>query len=364
MAERKHLLHVRSNQLVDGKAKLPTEDQIDYGEIAINYADGNEKISIKNQANEIVTFSSDEQNDAKYVAKTELDDKYASKERVSEIDEVVSKAFSLMNASCGFDENLAFKPTNSLIKNAKSVSDALNIVANKAMNAESSLSSSYKESELVNEELNPKPKDSIETAISKLHKAIKDNEIVDSAAFDRIKESCGLDANGKYIPTNELINTATSLSEAVDIIADKANSIKNNGDGTKFLSDNGEYKAIGNEILYLGDSFNTLTSSSTLDNVVTAIKPTFNNLEELRQAVLNNKKIQIKNGENLNDILISTYTIDMGESKSNLISFLSNGMGFGSNQYGGIIQIEYTVANDTKVETLSSIKVIPFKYEP
>ena len=58
MAERKHLLHVKSKQLVEGKPKLPLASDIDYGEIAINYLKDNETISIKNSENEIVTFKS------------------------------------------------------------------------------------------------------------------------------------------------------------------------------------------------------------------------------------------------------------------------------------------------------------------
>ena len=44
----------------DGNPKLPSSDALDYGEIAINYADGVETISIKNSANEIVEFKSKE----------------------------------------------------------------------------------------------------------------------------------------------------------------------------------------------------------------------------------------------------------------------------------------------------------------
>lgn len=47
------ILHKRSG--VSGKT--PTSSQMDYGEIAINYAKGSEMISIKNSANEIVSFS-------------------------------------------------------------------------------------------------------------------------------------------------------------------------------------------------------------------------------------------------------------------------------------------------------------------
>ena len=54
-----HIIHKNSNAVVEGKAKLPTNSQIEYGEIAINYAANKETISIKNSNNEIVTFSSD-----------------------------------------------------------------------------------------------------------------------------------------------------------------------------------------------------------------------------------------------------------------------------------------------------------------
>ena len=58
----KHVTHAKSNKIMeDGKAKLPTAEMLEYGEIAINYAKGVEKITIKNAENEIVTFSSDEQ---------------------------------------------------------------------------------------------------------------------------------------------------------------------------------------------------------------------------------------------------------------------------------------------------------------
>lgn len=67
MADRKHLLHVRSN--VSGK--LPTTEQLEYGELAINYADGEEKISLKSSTDNIRTISTDEQNNEKFATKVE-----------------------------------------------------------------------------------------------------------------------------------------------------------------------------------------------------------------------------------------------------------------------------------------------------
>lgn len=54
-------LLIRSNQLVEGNAKLPTTSQIEVGELAINYHKGYETISTVNDNNEIATFSSDSQ---------------------------------------------------------------------------------------------------------------------------------------------------------------------------------------------------------------------------------------------------------------------------------------------------------------
>lgn len=52
------IIHKHSSALVNGKAKLPTAEQLDYGEIAVNYATGVETISLKNNNEDVVTFES------------------------------------------------------------------------------------------------------------------------------------------------------------------------------------------------------------------------------------------------------------------------------------------------------------------
>ena len=54
-----HISHKKSVVVENGKPKLPTKDQIVYGELAINYAKDVETISLKNNSDEIVTRSSD-----------------------------------------------------------------------------------------------------------------------------------------------------------------------------------------------------------------------------------------------------------------------------------------------------------------
>ncbi len=55
------VLFLRSNDVTNNEAKLPSSNQIDLGELAINYADGHETIAILNDNDEVVPFSSDEQ---------------------------------------------------------------------------------------------------------------------------------------------------------------------------------------------------------------------------------------------------------------------------------------------------------------
>lgn len=55
------IINKRSSVITeDGNPKLPSSDTLDYGEIAINYADGVETLSIKNSVNEVVEFKSKE----------------------------------------------------------------------------------------------------------------------------------------------------------------------------------------------------------------------------------------------------------------------------------------------------------------
>ena len=56
----KHLVHAHSVVVTEGNPKLPAASRIEYGEIAVNYAEGHETLSIKNSNDDIVTFSSDD----------------------------------------------------------------------------------------------------------------------------------------------------------------------------------------------------------------------------------------------------------------------------------------------------------------
>ena len=51
--------HKKSKQIIDGKPKLPLATDLVEGEIAINFAENVETLSIKNESGDVVTFSSD-----------------------------------------------------------------------------------------------------------------------------------------------------------------------------------------------------------------------------------------------------------------------------------------------------------------
>ena len=62
---RKRVLHFRGSDIRDGVAVAPNSGSILTGEIAMNYAAGNETLFVKNTRDEIVRFLSDGLNTAK-----------------------------------------------------------------------------------------------------------------------------------------------------------------------------------------------------------------------------------------------------------------------------------------------------------
>jgi hypothetical protein len=71
-----HVQHVKSNVVLEnGKPKLPQPANLVEGELAINYAEGVETISIKNSNSAITTFSSDD-----YYTEQKLGDYFTGEE--------------------------------------------------------------------------------------------------------------------------------------------------------------------------------------------------------------------------------------------------------------------------------------------
>lgn len=87
------VLNKRSSVVTNGNPKLPTSEQIEYGEIAINFAEGYETLSIKNDEDEIVTFSSDN-----YWSNVIEENEYVTSMALNDLNErMVSSASQLVN---------------------------------------------------------------------------------------------------------------------------------------------------------------------------------------------------------------------------------------------------------------------------
>ena len=67
----------KSSVITANNPKLPQPSDLEYGELAVNYADSHETITLKNSNNEIAQFKSKEYNDANYAPKTHEHPEYS-----------------------------------------------------------------------------------------------------------------------------------------------------------------------------------------------------------------------------------------------------------------------------------------------
>lgn len=162
----KHVYFLRSSQLNDTSngPKLPTPEQFsDYGEIAINYAEGYETISTKNSNNQVVTFSSDTVNE----------DKFALKSEISDVDTSITNIETSVTVIQGDINNI-----NTAITEIQG--DITNIEGNVASNTE---------------------------------------------AINKINQELGF-VDGEFTPQNTIIATANNMTEAIEILAGRIENVK------------------------------------------------------------------------------------------------------------------------------------------
>lgn len=107
-----HIHSVQQNATSDGP-KLPTKDQIEYGELAVNYLKDNETVSLRNSSDEIVTLPT--QRDITEV-KTEITNN----------EKVVATALNTLNSSAGLNENGKYvaPSDNIILSKASSLTNA------------------------------------------------------------------------------------------------------------------------------------------------------------------------------------------------------------------------------------------------
>ena len=108
------LIHKRSSVITDNNPKLPQPDSLEYGEIAINYADGYETITFKNTENEIV----------------EVRTKEYFEDIINKNEEAVSKSLNDLNTRVDETENAYAAADDALKVYVEGLIDGLDIPTN------------------------------------------------------------------------------------------------------------------------------------------------------------------------------------------------------------------------------------------
>lgn len=278
-----HIIHKNSSALVDDNPKLPTSGQLEYGEIAVNYAKDKETISLKNSNNEIVTFSSDKKlenyvtvsdfEEAMQVASAALNDLEATKLEKSVFDEALENLYTKEEAD---DDSLV-------------VASALNDLEEKKLD------------KLDFDEM----LESLETQLSDFYtkEEIDNAELVTTSALNDLDGRIGDIENAfkeldKYFDENELI-ISSALNDLEEKKADK--------DDLTALIDNVYTKEeIDDDHLVISTSLNDLntrliSASNNIETIGNSIDEIYNGLDEISDT-LNTKQDTLVSGTNIKTI--------------------------------------------------------------
>ena len=198
MSTRNIVKNIRSAEVIQGKPKLPTSDQLDFGEIAINYAEDHETLSFKNNLNEIVSLS------------------------VKTVDDVTVNGNSVVSNKTA---NITMKGNTTPVADAYTTTTFPSPFESKAEHISAT--------DKVNVALKK-----VETNISKLVSEVVDNEKVASDAISKLANSAGtIDGSNNitYIKATNAhyINNATSVHDATVKLDSNVFSIRNNVDTLK-----------------------------------------------------------------------------------------------------------------------------------
>ena len=164
--------HKKSTVVENGGPKLPTAAQLELGEIAINFAKGYETLSIKNNNDEIVTFTNDNywinKEQAIAAALNDLNDR---KQDALEMDEIPTEGSQNVVTSGGLYSYI----TEIEQVTAAALNDLNDRITSLALSDDYAAAS---------QGTPPLAGDTYEIAISKLHKVIVDDELITSSALN------------------------------------------------------------------------------------------------------------------------------------------------------------------------------------
>ena len=135
-----------------------------------------------------------------YLTKSSAKSEYATLKIVEDNEEVTAAALTVLNESCGFNENAKFTPSTdaTYISNTNSVTDALNVL-------DKNLAQTYTK---------------IDDRFITLETVIEDNEEVTAAALTVLNESCGFNENAKFTPSTDAtyISNTNSVTDALNVL--------------------------------------------------------------------------------------------------------------------------------------------------
>ena len=247
MSTRNIVKNIRSAEVIQGKPKLPTSDQLDFGEIAINYAEDHETLSFKNNLNEIVSLS------------------------VKTVDDVTVNGSSVVSNKTA---NITMKGSTTPVADTYSTTTFPSPFESKAehISATDKVDVALKK---------------VESNISELVNEVVDNENVVSEAISKLANSAGTIDGSKNITyikaTNaHYINNATSVHDATVKLDSNVFSIRNNvdtlGDAVGTLTS--DVTSIGGKVTNLENNVTTITSD--VNTLKRAVDDIGNNVDTLK----------------------------------------------------------------------------------
>ena len=257
------LLHKKSSVIENGKPKLPTVDQLEHGELAINFGKGGETISIKNSDNEIISFNVTEE---KFTTLTK------------EFEVISGRVTTFLDSESGLTETIdSLKEIQDYF--AEHGTESANMMSAITKNAESIETLSSNTQTSINE---------INSAITKNVEAL---EILSSNTETAINEiNSAITQNVEAITTLSS-NTETAINEINSAITQNVASIE--GVSTQLNINVSDIQALSADVLTHTESIETLESY----------------VETLEQQVDENEKVVAKTLNKLNNDITNLHDL-------------------------------------------------------
>ena len=280
------IIHKHSSVITDGKAKLPESQQLEYGELAINYAKGVETISFKNSDNEIVEIKPNG-----YLEDIIKEDELIIAASLVDIDR------RLVDAENEFNEfKTDFEEGETIIACAITDLDKRNLRLNDKL--------SILESD-VNESLHPRV-DNIENVIADLNTQIED--VVNTAI-----EQFGKDIDDIK---QDIDDSEYTIAFALTNLDERTYSIESNISGVIGTVDtlNETVTNISNDITTLNETVTSVSNDvTTLNEKIATVENSFEIVTELSERVAENEEVTaaalLKLDEDVNSTKADVATI-------------------------------------------------------